>query len=44
VLRIYSKADQKTVIQFLDYVMARLSFPVERAGADPGRASGGEDW
>lgn len=36
VLRIYPKADQRTAIQFLDYVAARLPFPVEVIQTDNG--------
>ena len=30
VLRIYPRCDQKTAIQFVDYVLERLPFPVRR--------------
>ena len=36
VLRIYDKHDQKTAIAFLDYVMARLPFQVEKVQTDNG--------
>jgi transposase InsO family protein len=36
VLRIYPHSDQKTAIQFLDYVIARLPFPVEKIQTDNG--------
>ena len=36
VLRIYPRSDQKTAIQFLDYVMARLPFQIEKVQTDNG--------
>ncbi|MCF7548670.1 DDE-type integrase/transposase/recombinase [Pseudonocardia sp. WMMC193] len=36
VLRIYPRSDQKTAIQFLDHVLARLPFQVEKIHADNG--------
>jgi transposase InsO family protein len=36
ILRIYPRADQKTAIQFLDYVVSRLPFRVEKIQTDNG--------
>jgi transposase InsO family protein len=36
VLRIYPRSDQKTAIQFLDYVLAQLPFRVEKIQTDNG--------
>ena len=36
ILRIYPKSDQKTAIQFLDYVLSRLPFQVEKIQTDNG--------
>lgn len=36
ILRIYPKSDQKTTIQFLDYVLSRLPFQVEKIQTDNG--------
>lgn len=36
VLRIYPRCDQKTAIQFADYVLQRLSFPVQVIQTDNG--------
>jgi transposase InsO family protein len=36
VLRIYSRCDQKTAIQFVDYVLERLPFPVQVIQTDNG--------
>jgi transposase InsO family protein len=36
VLRIYPRSDQKTAIQFLDYVISRLPFQVEKIQTDNG--------
>jgi transposase InsO family protein len=36
VLRIYPRSDQKTAIQFLDYVLSRLPFQVEKIQTDNG--------
>lgn len=36
VLRIYPRSDQKTAIQFLDYVLSRLPFSVEKIQTDNG--------
>jgi len=36
VLRIYDKHDQKTAISFMDYVLARLPFQVEKVQTDNG--------
>jgi transposase InsO family protein len=40
VLRLYPAADQKTAIQFLDYVLARLPFRVEVIQTDNGAEFG----
>jgi transposase InsO family protein len=36
VLRIYPRCDQKTAIQFLDYVLERLPFPIQVIQTDNG--------
>lgn len=36
ILRIYPKHDQKTAIEFMDYVLARLPFQVEKVQTDNG--------
>lgn len=36
ILRIYPRSDQKTAIQFLDYVLSRLPFQVEKIQTDNG--------
>jgi transposase InsO family protein len=36
VLRIYPRSDQKTAIQFLDYVVSRLPFQIEKIQTDNG--------
>lgn len=36
VLRIYPRSDQKTAVRFLDYVIARLPFQVEKIQTDNG--------
>ncbi|OMC39749.1 hypothetical protein A5742_04480 [Mycolicibacterium fortuitum] len=36
VLRAYPRSDQKTAIQFLDYVLSRLPFQVEKVQTDNG--------
>jgi transposase InsO family protein len=36
VLRIYPRSDQKTAIQFFDYVASRLPFAIERVQTDNG--------
>jgi transposase InsO family protein len=36
VLKVYPRSDQKTAIQFLDYVLARLPFQVEKIQTDNG--------
>jgi transposase-like protein len=36
ILRMYPKSDQKTAIQFLDYVLSRLPFQVEKIQTDNG--------
>jgi len=36
VLRVYPKADQKTSIEFMDYVLSRLPFHVEKVQTDNG--------
>jgi len=36
VLRIYPRSDQKTAIQFLDYVLAQLPFQIEKIQTDNG--------
>ncbi len=40
VLRIYPRCNQKTAIQFLDYLLARLPFPVDSIQTDNGASSG----
>ncbi|MET8998409.1 DDE-type integrase/transposase/recombinase [Amycolatopsis sp. NPDC004169] len=36
ILRIYPRSDQKTAVQFLDYVLSRLPFQVEKIQTDNG--------
>jgi transposase-like protein len=36
VVRAYPRSDQKTAIQFLDYVLSRLPFQVEKIQTDNG--------
>ncbi|SDE58139.1 hypothetical protein [Pseudonocardia oroxyli] len=35
-LRIYPRSDQKTAIQFLDYVLTRLPFQIKKIQTDNG--------
>lgn len=39
ILRIYPRSDQKTAIQFLDYVLSRLPFRLRRSRPTTGRSS-----